>query len=108
MPRAYRKRRLATLTQRLRRFERIDGGTGATALRRGTAPTRGSACRPVRSIGLHIFLMAAVAGRPQLPDQAFELVEALGVAGQLRQLRGARSALIEIRKIRPHVGRGKR
>src|SRR5215831_2439239 len=108
MPRAYRKRRLATLTQRLRRFEIIDGGTAATAVRRGTASTRVSAYRSVRSIGLHIFLMAAVAGRPQLPDQAFELIQALGVAGLLRQLRGTRSALIEICKIRPHSGRGKR
>src|ERR1700750_2266013 len=108
MPRAYRKRRLATLTQRFRRFETIDGGIGAAAVHRARTSTHGAACRPVRSIGLHIFLMAAVAGRPQLLDQASELIQALGVASLLRQLRGTRSTLVEIRKIRPHTGGRKR
>src|SRR5215472_16217663 len=59
-----------------------------------------------QSISLHIFLVAAVAGRPQLPDQPFELIQALGGARVLGELRGVRGALIEIREIRPEVGRG--
>src|SRR5438094_8065928 len=107
MRRAYRKRRLATLTQRLRRFETIDAGTGATACAEGRLNSRfgmstgavnwssyishGSRCRP-----------------PAIARSGLELVQALGVASLLRQLRGTRSALIEIRKIRPHIGRRKR
>jgi len=65
-----------------------------------------SADRPAQSIGFHIFLVAAVAGCPQLPDQPSELIQAFGVAGFLGELRGGRGALIEIRKVQPEVGRG--
>jgi hypothetical protein len=49
--------------------------------------------------------MAAVAGCRQLPDQASELIQALGVASLLGQFRGTRSALIEIQKIWPDIWR---
>jgi hypothetical protein len=46
---------------------------------------------------VHIFLVAAVAGCPQLPDQPSELIQAFGIARLLGQLRAGRGALIEIR-----------
>jgi hypothetical protein len=63
-----------------------------------------SADRPAQSIGFHIFLVAAVAGCPQLPDQPSELIQAFGVASFLGELRGGRGALVEIRKVHPESG----
>src|SRR5262249_37868976 len=63
-----------------------------------------SADRPAQSIGFHIFLVAAVAGCPQLPDQPSEFIQAFRVAGFLGELRGGRGALIEIRKVTQRSG----
>ena len=53
----------------------------AWSLERAVNAGRGtSADRLAQSIGLHIFLVAAVAGCPQLPDQPSELNQAFGVA----------------------------
>src|SRR5262249_580181 len=67
-----------------------------------------SADRPTQSIRLHIFLVAAVAGCPQLPDQPSELIQAFGVASFLGELRSGRGALVEIRKVHPEIRRSVR
>ena len=64
--------------------------------------------RPLPSFGFHIRRVAGIAGRAQLPDQFPELVAVLSAAGIESELRGRPRALIEIRKILPHVGRCER
>src|SRR5262249_42704240 len=46
-----------------------------------------SAGRPAESIGFHIFLVAAVAGCPQLPDQPSELIQAFGLGAESEEKR---------------------
>src|SRR5467141_2010836 len=90
---------------------RVDSARPRHPLQRANATfcalTSGSAGPPVQSVGLHIFLVTAVTGCPQLADQLPKLIHALGSAGLLGEVRGRRGTLIKIRKIRPKLGRGK-
>src|SRR5947209_19114811 len=56
-----------------------------------------------QSVGFHVALVTAVARRAQLSDQPSEFVEALGVAGVLRDVRSDRGTLIEVSEFCPYV-----
>src|ERR1700692_936988 len=62
---------------------------------------------PVKSVVLQIQCMTRVAALAQLRDERPEVGGTLGAAGAPGDLRRFRGALVEIREIRPHLGRGK-